>query len=602
MCGIIGYIGNRPVVPILINGLKKMEYRGYDSAGLCLVKNENMILVKKKGAVSELEKSLVDKKISKNNSLVGVAHTRWATHGEPNQKNAHPHLSQDGKIAIVHNGIIENYNNLKELLKKDNIFLQSETDSEVVAHLIAKFYKNNLKEAVRKTLALIKGSYGLAIIDFKANKIIAAKNGSPLVIGLGKNETLVASDPLALIEQTRKTIYLKDGQLAELNKNGCFIESFKGKRIDYRVVNLKIKAEEIEKGSFKHFMLKEIFEQPQSLKNLLAGRLKSNKVKLSLNLPQKKWRRLILSACGTSWHSCLIGKYFIEKYTNLLVEVDYASEFRYRNPLVNNNDLFIAVSQSGETADTLAALKEAKKRGANTLGIVNVVGSTISREVDSGIYLHAGPEIGVASTKAFSSQVLAFLLLALYLKQEKSEKIDLRLIREIDKIPSLVEQTLKTSEEIRKIARKFYLVNNFLYLGRGINFPVALEGALKLKEISYIHAEGYPAAEIKHGPIALIDKNMPSLFLATNDNLIEKVISNMEEVKARGGKIITIANNRRDELIKLSDFLIIVPKVSVELSSIINSIPLQLLAYYIADKKGLNVDRPRNLAKSVTVE
>ncbi len=602
MCGIIAYIGKKPVDKILINGLKKMEYRGYDSAGLCLAEKNNLINIKKKGEVNLLKKDLENYDLKNKNIKLGIAHTRWATHGSPNKVNAHPHLDFKQKIAIVHNGIIENYDSLKKILKKDGVIMKSETDSEVLVHLIAKFYLGDLKKAVLKALNLIEGSYGLVIIDNKANKIIAVRNSSPLVVGVGKKETYIASDPLALISETKKIIYLKDKEIVEIDENGFKIEDYSGKKVDYKIVELKNKVEEIEKGSYKHFMLKEIFDQPKSIRNLLAGRLKNNKVKLSLNLKNKNYKRIILSACGTSWHSCLIGKYFIEKYANIPVEVDYASEFRYRNPLINKEDLFIAISQSGETADTLAALREVKLRGLETMAIVNVVGSTISREVDSGIYLHAGPEIGVASTKAFSSQVLALLLFSLYLKQEKGEKINKKLINEIKKVPNLIEKTLKNSNDIKKIANKYYQVSNFLYLGRGINFPVALEGALKLKEISYIHAEGYPAAEIKHGPIALIDKKMPSLFLATKDDLIDKLISNMQEIKARGGKIIAITNEENNQINKLANHIILVPKTIPELASIINSIPLQLLAYYIADKKDLNVDKPRNLAKSVTVE
>lgn len=602
MCGIIAYIGKKPIDKILINGLKKMEYRGYDSAGICLAEKDKLIVIKKRGEVSLLEKELKKNNFKNNNIKLGIAHTRWATHGAPSEKNAHPHLDLDKKIAIVHNGIIENYNSLKEILIKDGVKIQSETDSEIIAHLIAKFYSGNLKKAVLRTLNLIEGSYGLAVIDNKANKIVAARNSSPLVIGVSKNETYIASDPLALISETKKIVYLKDKEIVEIDKNGFSIKDYSGNKVNYKISKIKNKVDEIEKGSFKHFMLKEIFDQPQSINNLLAGRLKNNKIKLSLNLKNKNYKRIILSACGTSWHSCLIGKHFIEKYNKIPVEVDYASEFRYRNPIINKNDLFIAISQSGETADTLAALREVKSKNIETLAIVNVVGSTIAREVNSGIYLHAGPEIGVASTKAFSSQVLALLLFSLYLKQENGEKIDKKIFNEIKKLPKLIKETLENKQEIKKIANKYYQVNNFLYLGRGINFPVALEGALKLKEISYIHAEAYPAAEIKHGPIALIDKKMPSLFLATKDDLIDKVISNIQEIKARGGRIIAVVNKKNTEIDKLANNLIIVPKTMPELASIINSIPLQLLAYYIADKKGLNVDKPRNLAKSVTVE
>jgi len=602
MCGIIGYIGKSQNSNILINGLKKMEYRGYDSAGLCLVKDEKIIIIKKSGEVNKLKKSLSDKKINNLKSVIGLAHTRWATHGEPSEKNAHPHLDNNNKIAIVHNGIIENYEFLKKILKKDKVKFKSETDSEIIAHLIAKFYNKDLKKAVKKALDLIEGAYGLAVIDYKANKIIATRNSSPLVIGLGKTENLVASDPLALLSHTNKIIYLKDKELAEINEKQVFIEDSQGKKVDYKITKLKTKESIIKKGKFKHFMLKEIFEQPESLKRLLSIYLKEDKIDLLIKPPKKPINRIILSACGTSWHSCLIAKHYIEKYINIPVEVDYASEFRYRHIVINKNDLFIVVSQSGETADTLAALREVKKKKIKTLGIVNVIGSTISREVDSVIYLQAGPEIGVASTKAFSSQVLALFLLALYIKQEKEGSLDLQLINEIKKTPKLIEAVFKQNDLIKKIANDLNIVKNFLFLGRGINFPVALEGALKLKEISYIHAEGYPAAEIKHGPIALIDKNMPVLFLATKNDLLEKVISNMQEIKSRGGKIISIVNNKRKELVELSDYLIIVPETIPELAGIINSIPLQLLAYHIANQKGINVDRPRNLAKSVTVE
>jgi glutamine---fructose-6-phosphate transaminase (isomerizing) len=603
MCGIIGYIGKRPAVKILLQGLKKMEYRGYDSAGLCLVENNKLINIKRKGEIVELEQALNTEKTINSLSNIGIAHTRWATHGVPSEANSHPHLDSQENIAIVHNGIVENYDSLKKMLAKEGVKFKSETDSEIIAHLISKFYQDNLLQAVTKAINLIEGSYGLAVIDKKANKIIAARLSSPLVIGIGEREVLVASDPLAIMEYTRKIIYLKDNEIAEISLNDCKLQNIYGSKKDFEIVELKTKVSAIEKNNFKHFMLKEIFEQPQSLKNLIAGRLRKEEIKLSINLPQQAWRRLVLSACGTSWHSCLIAKYILEKHLDIIVEVDYASELRYRFNNINYQDLFIAISQSGETADTLAVLKLAKNKGAHVLGIINVVGSSIALEVDSGIYLHAGPEIGVASTKAFNSQVLALILFSLYLKQE-TENInkEKELIVEISKISSKVKKTLNLDKRIKEIAKKYYKSNNFLFLGRGINFPVALEGALKLKEISYIHAEAYPAAEIKHGPIALVDENMPVLFIVNEDDLLEKVISNIEEVKARGAKIIIVSDSNNQKLQKLADDYLKVEKTKWELSSIINSIPLQLLAYHIADLRKINVDKPRNLAKSVTVE
>jgi len=603
MCGIIGYIGKRPAVKILLQGLKKMEYRGYDSAGLCLVENNKLINIKRKGEIVELEQALNTEKTINSLSNIGIAHTRWATHGVPSEANSHPHLDSQENIAIVHNGIVENYDSLKKMLAKEGVKFKSETDSEIIAHLISKFYQDNLLQAVTKAINLIEGSYGLAVIDKKANKIIAARLSSPLVIGIGEREVLVASDPLAIMEYTRKIIYLKDNEIAEISLNDCKLQNIYGSKKDFEIVELKTKVSAIEKNNFKHFMLKEIFEQPQSLKNLIAGRLRKEEIKLSINLPQQAWRRLVLSACGTSWHSCLIAKYILEKHLDIIVEVDYASELRYRFNNINYQDLFIAISQSGETADTLAVLKLAKNKGAHVLGIINVVGSSIALEVDSGIYLHAGPEIGVASTKAFNSQVLALILFSLYLKQE-TENInkEKELIVEISKISSKVKKTLNLDKRIKEIAKKYYKSNNFLFLGRGINFPVALEGALKLKEISYIHAEAYPAAEIKHGPIALVDENMPVLFIVNEDDLLEKVISNIEEVKARGAKIIIVSDSNNQKLQKLADDYLKVEKTKWELSPIINSIPLQLLAYHIADLRKINVDKPRNLAKSVTVE
>ncbi len=599
MCGIIGYIGNKKVVPLLLEGLKKLEYRGYDSAGVCVASNNKLHLVKKRGGISELEKQPELKELTGN---IGIAHTRWATHGEPSEVNAHPHLDCKGKIAIVHNGIIENYHALKELLEKEGHKFSSETDSEVLAHLIEKFYSGDLEEAVLKTIELLEGAFGIAVIHENEEKIIAARRGSPLLIGLGENEMFVASDAPAILNHTKRVIYLNDNEVATITKDNYSVLNLAGKEIDKKVFEIKWTIDQIEKKGFKHFMLKEIFEQVEAIENTIKGRVKDDKIKLSINLDINSINRIIITACGTSWHSALIAKYIMEKLLGIPVEVDYASEFRYRNPIIKKDDLVILISQSGETADTLGALKEAKSKGARTLGIVNVVGSTMAREVDSGIYLHAGPEIGVASTKAFTCQIVALLLFTLFIKQEKGFSLDKEILQELKTIPQKIREILKKSEEIREMAKEFKDVKNFLYLGRGINFPVALEGALKLKEISYIHAEGYPAAEMKHGPIALIDQNMPVVFISPKDHTYEKILSNMEEIKARGGNIIAVINEEDEKINKLAKNILKVPKCKDELMPIINTIPLQLLAYHIADLKGINVDKPRNLAKSVTVE
>ncbi len=599
MCGIIGYIGNKKTVPILIDGLKRLEYRGYDSAGLCIIDQQKIATIKKKGKVALLA---CDPTINDLTGSIGIAHTRWATHGEPNEINAHPHLDCKKEIAIVHNGIIENYRALKKLLKKEGHKIVSETDSEIIAHLVEKFYAGNLLAAVNKALKLVKGAYGIAVIHKNENKIVAAKLGSPLIIGVGKKEMFISSDVSAILKYTKKVIYLNDKEIAEITPKGYLIKNLDGKKIDKKVHKITWTIDQIEKGGFKHFMLKEIFEQPEAIANTLRGRIKNNKIKLTVHLNTNLIKRIVLIGCGTSWHSALIGKYLWEKILNLPVEVDYASEFRYRNPLISGTDLVVAISQSGETADTLAALYEAKTKGAKTIGIVNTVGSTIAREVDSGIYLHAGPEIGVASTKAFTCQIIALLLLALYIKQKRDKPINKKLLAELNNLPLKIKRVLNQAMAIKNIARKYKNSKNFLYLGRGINFPVALEGALKLKEISYIHAEGYPAAEIKHGPIALIDENMPVVFISPKDQAYEKILSNMEEIKARKGKILAIVTEADTKIKKLTDTIIKVPKTYDDLSPILNVIPLQLLAYYIADLKGLDVDKPRNLAKSVTVE
>ena len=597
MCGIIGYIGDKNICSLLVNGLKKMEYRGYDSAGLCVSDGKSLSLFKKKGKISDFEKDIESKNISGN---LGIAHTRWATHGEPNEINAHPHMDCKNEIAIVHNGIIENFHSLKGVLEKEGHKIVSETDSEIIAHMIEKFYSGNLEEAVTNSLKFMEGAFGIAVMHKNENRIVVAKKGSPLIIGVGENEMFVSSDVTGVVEHTKRVIYLNDGDVASIEKNKYSIKDFRGNNVDKKIYEIKWEIEQIEKSGFKHFMLKEIFEQPETIKNVLRGRINENKIKLTLDFDFIN--RIVIIACGTSWHSGLIGKYIIEKLTGIQTEVDYASEFRYRNPIVGKGDLVIAISQSGETADTLAALKEAKSKGANTIGIINVVGSAISREVSSGIYLHAGPEIGVASTKAFTSQIIALILLALFIKQKKGLPADENILEEINSLSEKIKLVIQMSEEIKSVAKTFMNSRNFLYLGRGINFPVALEGALKLKEISYIHAEGYPAAEMKHGPIALVDKNMPIIFIASKDENYEKTLNNIEEVRARGGRIIAIANEKDERLEKIAEKVFIVPKTNSFLSPIVNVIILQLLAYHIADLKGIDVDKPRNLAKSVTVE
>lgn len=599
MCGIIAYLGNKKASPILIDGLKKLEYRGYDSAGVCLLNEGGLYVAKVKGRVSDLEKNIPSSEMSK----IGIAHTRWATHGEPNEVNAHPHFDCKKEIAIVHNGIIENYSSLKEVLEKEGHKFVSKTDSEVISHLIEKFYNGNLEEAVIKALKLVVGTFGIAAVSCKEKKIVVVRRGSPIVLGIGENENIIASDAVAVLPYTKKVIYLKDNEMAVLTDGNYLIKDLQGNEVEKEIEEIKWSAGEIEKKGYKHFMLKEIFEQPLAIENTLRGRIDNNlKVKLSIDIDFSSIKRIIIVACGTSWHSALIGKYLIEKIAKSPVEVDYASEFRYRNPIIGSGDLLVAISQSGETADVLAALREAKNKGAKTLGIINVVGSTVAREVDSGIYLHAGPEIGVASTKAFSCQVTALLLFAMYLAQQKGINLDKELFSEISFLPEKVKEVLSQSEKILAIAEKFKNARDFIYLGRGINFPVALEGALKLKEISYIHAEGYPAAEMKHGPIALIDQEMPVLFLATKDNTYAKILSNMEEVRARGGQIIAVVNEADAEINNLTNNIIVVPKCNEDLTPIINTIPLQLLAYHIANLKGIDVDKPKNLAKSVTVE
>jgi len=610
MCGIVGYIGYRDCIPILINGLKRLEYRGYDSAGIGFRQNGSLFVSKSVGKVEELEYKLKDSKI---NSTAGIGHTRWATHGSPSEINAHPHSNKSKSIIIIHNGIIENYIELKTILISKGYEFISQTDTEVLVHLIDLFSKNNYGffESVRHALKSVQGTYGLAVLHAdEPQKIIAAKKGSPLVIGIGRNENFIASDVTALINYTDKVVYMEDDEIAEITKEGIEIKNISNEPILKDIHNIEINIDEISKGGYKHFMLKEIMEQPVSIKNSLRGRLLFDEGKVKLggleNVLERlaAAKRIIICACGTSWHSALVGEYMFEHFANIPTEVEYASEFRYRNPIINKDDVVFFISQSGETADTLAALKEAKTRGALALGICNVVGSSIARESNSGVYIHAGPEIGVASTKAFTSQIVVLALITILIARQKnmSAETGIKIVQELKSLPDKIKQVLILNEKIKDIAKLFADSKNFLYLGRGFNFPVAIEGALKLKEISYIHAEGYPAAEMKHGPIALIDVNMPVVFIAPKDSIYEKILSNIQEVKARNGRIICITTDDETKLDSMVDFVIKVPVVSEFLLPILTVIPLQLLAYHIAVLKGLDVDQPRNLAKSVTVE
>lgn len=610
MCGIVGYIGNKNSVPILIDGLKRLEYRGYDSAGVGILTKDKAEVYKREGKVSELEKYISELKL---NSKIGIGHTRWATHGIPNEVNAHPHFNPEKTLLVIHNGIIENYSVLKKSLRDEGYQFVSDTDTEVLVNMIDVFLKKgqNLCNAVRYALSKVEGTYGIAAIYIdEPDKIVVARKGSPLVIGVGDNENLIASDVNALIAHTKRVVYLEDNEVAEIYKDKFIVKTLEDENLKKDILEIEGSIEEITKGGFPHFMLKEIMEQPESIKNSLRGRviLKDGLAKLGGLIGYEdriaESRRIIICACGTSWHAGLVAEYMIEQYADIPVEVEYASEFRYRNPILSKDDTVIFISQSGETADTLAALKEAKRKGALCVGVVNVVGSTIARESHTGVYIHAGPEIGVASTKAFTAQLIVLSLITLLIARKKNlSVVDGREIAQaILELPNQVQEILNQNELIENVAEKFVSANNFLYLGRGYQFPVALEGALKLKEISYIHAEGYPAAEMKHGPIALIDENMPVVFIAPTDTVYEKVVSNIEEVKARGGRIIAVANNDNAKIDELVEYTIKVPSTIPMLMPVLTVIPLQLMAYHIAVKKGLNVDQPRNLAKSVTVE
>ena len=609
MCGIVGYIGSRSATDIIINGLKRLEYRGYDSAGIALL-SEDLIVKKKSGKIKNLE-SILDSESLKNYHI-GIAHTRWATHGAPSDLNAHPHTSCNNKIAVVHNGIIENYSSLKKMLELKGHKFLSETDTEVLAHLIEHHYvKNRLLDSVMMALAHVEGTFGIAVLcEDEPDKIVAARRGSPLILGVGDNEMILASDASAIVEYTRKVIYLDDGEMVEIKKDGFRTFDLEKNRKEKEVLAIDWDIEQIEKQGFEHFMLKEIFEQPETIRNAFRGRILSDigDVRLNgLNLSQSdinNIERIIFIACGTSWHAGLIGEYLIEEYARIPVEVEYASEFRYRKPILKKGDLVVVISQSGETADTIAALREAKAKGIKVIGITNVVGSTISRETDSGIYIQAGPEIGVASTKAFTSQVTVLIIFAIFLARRR-DMTSVEAKKELESlmmIPDLVSSILSNENQIKIIAEQYKDSRNFIYLGRGYQFPVALEGALKLKEISYVHAEGYPAAEMKHGPIALIDKDMPVVFIATKDEVYDKVISNMQEVKARNGKIIAIVFEGDEEASRIADQVITIPPVRKMIAPLLTVIPLQLLAYHIAVMRGCNIDQPRNLAKSVTVE
>ncbi|MGA2506628.1 MAG: glutamine--fructose-6-phosphate transaminase (isomerizing) [Chitinispirillaceae bacterium] len=610
MCGIVGYIGNREAYPILMAGLQALEYRGYDSAGIAIVNGNKAQIVKDRGNVAHLKEVMKKRPLS---GCTGIAHTRWATHGAPSQVNAHPHTDQANHIAVVHNGIIENYTVLKENLKKEGMRFRSDTDTEVLSQLIGKYYTNgDLASAVRKALLDIEGTFGIAVVAFDNPDImIGARKGSPLVAGIGDTELFLASDASAIVHHTKKVIYLKDGNLIVLGKNGSYqTMTLDNRSVSPEIHHLEWDAEALAKGGYSHFMLKEIFEQPETIKNAMRGRLLVDEGAarldgLNLVLPElRSIRRLILIACGTSWHAALVGEYMIEENTGIPVEVEYASEFRYRNPIIDPHTVVFVISQSGETADTLAALREAANRGATVLGICNAVGSSIARETHGGVYCHAGPEIGVASTKAFTSQltILAQLTLLLGRMRRISHAEGITIAKALEEIPKQVTKILRQNDAIRKIAQRFFRHNNFLYLGRSYNFPVALEGALKLKEISYVHAEGYPAAEMKHGPIALVDKDMPSVVIALRDSVYEKVLSNIQEIKARGGSIIAIATEGDRHIRKHARYVIYIPETIEMLSPLLSVIPLQLLAYHIAALRGCAIDQPRNLAKSVTVE
>lgn len=612
MCGIVGYVGKNPSFPILIKGLKRLEYRGYDSTGIALIENQEISVFKKKGKVQELEDLTTNKSFE---SQIGIGHTRWATHGEPNDINAHPHLSNSGELALIHNGIIENYGAIKEDLTKKGYTFESQTDTEVLINFIEDIKKNenlSLEDALRVALSKVIGAYAIAIISKEEpKKLVAARKGSPLVLGLGEGEFFIASDATPIIEYTNEVIYIKDEEIVVIENDEYIIKDSKDIPQTPYIQTLELELEAIEKGGHEHFMHKEIFEQPLSIADCMRGRVNIEKGELVLGgirnyaKALENAERIIIIACGTSWHAGLVGEYVFEDLCRIPVEVEYASEFRYRNPVINEGDIVIAISQSGETADTLAAIELAKSKGAIVLGVVNTVGSSISRVSHEGAYLHAGPEIGVASTKAFTAQLTVLYMIALKAAHNKGTITDIKFREQLSAlslIPGKVETALKSNDKIEHISDMFKDAHNFLYLGRGYNFPVALEGALKLKEISYIHAEGYPAAEMKHGPIALIDEHMPVVVIATRDSSYDKIVSNIQEVKARKGIVIAIVTEGDSLIPTMADFTIEVPETHESLMPLVSVIPLQLLSYHIAVMRGANVDQPRNLAKSVTVE
>lgn len=614
MCGIVGYIGTKDAFPILIKGLKRLEYRGYDSAGVALLNSEGELNVyKSKGKVKNLEEYCIGKDVS---GTIGIAHTRWATHGEPNDLNAHPHYSQSENIALIHNGIIENYLSIKKLLIREGYTFKSDTDTEVLVQAIEyikKRYNLSLFDAVQRTLKFVIGAYAIGVIEKnKPDCLVAARKGSPLIVGIGEGEYFLGSDATPIIEYTSNVIYLNDEEVVLLQRNKKpVVKTLKDEDVHHDIIKIKLQLEDIEKGGYPHFMLKEIFEQSKSLAMCMNGRLNTELMEIKLsgittNIDKfRNAKRIIITACGTSWHAALIGKYLFEEFCRIPVDVEVASEFRYRSPVIHSDDILIPISQSGETADTLAAMDLAKSHGAFIYGVCNVVGSSIARGTDSGTYTHAGPEIGVASTKAFTTQVTVLIMMALQIGRELktlSEPRYKKIVRELANINTKIDETFKLSNEIEKISSVFTYARNFMYLGRGYNFPVALEGALKLKEISYIHAEGYPAAEMKHGPIALIDEEMPVVVVSPKLKTYEKVVSNVQEIKARKGKIIAIVTKGDVDIKKMADFCIEIPDTEECLTPLLTVIPLQFLSYYIATIKGRNVDQPRNLAKSVTVE
>ena len=612
MCGIVAYVGHREACPLVIKGLKRLEYRGYDSAGIALMNGEGLKVYKKKGKVAALEGELAGREL---HATIGMGHTRWATHGEPNDVNAHPHFSFHRKLAIIHNGIIENYASIKQALLKKGHTFQSETDTEVLGQFIEDIWENNggtLEEAVRLALQEVVGAYAIVVMnEADPTQLIAARKGSPLVIGVGENEYFLASDATPIVEYTKDVVYLNDYEIAVIKNGELTVVTLDNTTTTPYVQTIELELAAIEKGGFDHFMLKEIFEQPRSIADSMRGRVNADDATVQLGGLRDymdklaKSKRIVIVGCGTSWHAGLVAEYIFEELARIPVEVEYASEFRYRNPIIKEGDIVIAISQSGETADTLAAIELAKSKGATIFGVCNVVGSSIARATHAGAYTHAGPEIGVASTKAFTAQVTVLTLMALATAKRKgtiSDSLFRQLLAELESIPAKVERVLQTADKIKEIAYIFTYARNFIYLGRGLNFPVALEGALKLKEISYIHAEGYPAAEMKHGPIALIDEDMPVVVIATKDSSYEKVVSNIQEVKARKGRVIAITTEGDTNLPGIVDFTIEIPKVHEILMPLISVIPLQLLAYDVAVMRGRNVDQPRNLAKSVTVE